>query len=128
VTFFLHVSQDEQTRRFLARLDEPGKQWKFSAADVVERGHWNDYMQAYEDALSATSTPWAPWYVIPADRKHVMQAMVAAILVDAITSLRLEWPTVSDEERRKNAEARQRLLSEADDAPSSAPASQPAHA
>jgi PPK2 family polyphosphate:nucleotide phosphotransferase len=112
VKFFLHVSRDEQKRRFLARLDEPGKQWKFSAADVRERAHWYDYMEAYDASLTATSTPWAPWYVIPADRKHVMQAMVAAILVETISSLRLAWPSVSENERRDNAEARRSLESE----------------
>jgi len=117
--FFLHVSKDEQKRRFLARLDEPGKQWKFSAADVAERAHWDRYMQAYEDALTATSKPWAPWYVIPADRKHVMQAMVAAILVETIGSLQLTWPTVSEAEQRDNAEARRRLESEDDGASTS---------
>jgi hypothetical protein len=80
VKFFLHVSKGEQKRRFLARLDEPGKQWKFSAADLAERAHWNDYMRTFEEAVTATSTPWAPWYVVPADHKPVMQAMVAAIL------------------------------------------------
>ena len=92
VKFFLHVSKDEQRKRFLARLDKPGKQWKFGAADVAERAHWDDYMAAYETALSATSTPWAPWYVIPADHKWVMQAMVASILVDTIDALDLADP------------------------------------
>ena len=114
VKFFLHVSKEEQKRRFMARLDNPGKQWKFKAADVVERGRWDDYMQAYEDAISATSTPWAPWYVIPADHKHVMQAMVAAILVDTIGTFDLQWPTVSDEDRAENAKARAELESEAE--------------
>jgi PPK2 family polyphosphate:nucleotide phosphotransferase len=112
VKFFLHVSKDEQKRRFLARLDEPGKQWKFNASDVAERAHWDEYMQAFEDAISATSTSWAPWYVIPADHKPVMQAMVARILVDAIQSLELDWPEVSPEDRRANAEARRKLEAE----------------
>jgi PPK2 family polyphosphate:nucleotide phosphotransferase len=109
VKFFLHVSKAEQKRRFMARLDQPTKLWKFSAADVTERAHWDEYMRAYEAAITATSTDWAPWYVIPADHKHVMQAMVAAILVDTIESLDLQWPTVSDKEREANAQAR-RLL------------------
>src|SRR5918995_1592906 len=75
----------------------PGKQWKFSAADLSERAHWDDYMRAFEEAITATSTPWAPWYVIPADHKPVMQAMVAAILVDTIGSLDLSWPEVSEQ-------------------------------
>jgi PPK2 family polyphosphate:nucleotide phosphotransferase len=114
VKFFLHVSKDEQKRRFIARLDNPGKQWKFSAADITERGHGEDYMRAYEDAITATSTDWAPWFVIPADRKHVMQAMVAKILVDTISSMGLAWPTVSEEDRLANAEARRVLEAEPD--------------
>ena len=114
VKFFLHVSKAEQKRRFMARLDRPEKLWKFNAADVVERAHWDEYMQAYEDAISATSTPWAPWYVIPADNKHVMQAFCAAIVVDAIGSLNLEWPTVSDNERVADEKARQELQAEID--------------
>jgi PPK2 family polyphosphate:nucleotide phosphotransferase len=112
VKFFLHVSKAEQKRRFMARLDNPDKLWKFSAGDVAVRAHWDDYMQAYEDAITATSTDWAPWYVLPADHKHVMQAMAAAIVVDAINSLDLRWPTVSDAEREENAKARQLLEAE----------------
>jgi PPK2 family polyphosphate:nucleotide phosphotransferase len=114
VKFFLHVSKEEQKRRFMARLDNPDKLWKFSAADVTVRAHWDDYMQAYEDAISATSTEWAPWYVLPADNKHVMQAMAAAILVDTIEGLDLRWPTVTDEERETNATARRALEAEPD--------------
>ncbi len=115
VKFFLHVSKAEQKRRFMARLDNPDKTWKFNAADVAERARWDDYMRAYEDAISATSTDWAPWYVLPADHKHVMQAMAAAVIVDAIGSLDLQWPTVDDADREANAEARSRLEAEADD-------------
>jgi len=114
VKFFLHVSKAEQKRRLLARLDEPGKQWKFSAADVEERAHWDEYMQAYEDAITATSTPWAPWYVIPADHKPVMQAMVARIMVETIRSLDLDWPEISEPDREANAEARRKLEAEPD--------------
>ena len=113
VKLFLHVSKDEQKKRFLARLDTPGKQWKFNAADVDERALWDQYMDAYDRAITATSTPWAPWFVIPADRKHVMQAMVAKILASTIEGLQLEWPVVSEEARRANAEARKRLEEEA---------------
>src|SRR6266508_2191887 len=112
VKLFLHVSKQEQKRRFLARLDKPGKQWKFSAADVAERAHWDQYMRAYEEAVTATSTPWAPWYVLPADHKPVMQAMVAAILVDTIGSLDLRWPEVSEQARAANAQARRQLEAE----------------
>jgi PPK2 family polyphosphate:nucleotide phosphotransferase len=114
VKFFLHVSKDEQKRRFMARLDNPNKMWKFNAGDVAVRSHWDDYMQAYEDAITATSTEHAPWYVLPADHKHVMQAMTAAIVIDTIQSLDLKWPTVSDADRQANAEARQQLELEAD--------------
>jgi PPK2 family polyphosphate:nucleotide phosphotransferase len=112
IKFFLHVSRAEQKRRFMARLDNPDKLWKFSAADVAERARWDEYMQAYEDAIAATSTAWAPWYVLPADDKHVMQAMAAVIIVDTIRSLGLEWPTVSDREHEANALARRQLESE----------------
>jgi PPK2 family polyphosphate:nucleotide phosphotransferase len=112
VKFFLHVSKGEQKRRFLARLDEPGKQWKFSAADLAERARWDDYMRTFEEAITATSTPWAPWYVVPADHKPVMQAMVAAVLIDTIHSLDLGWPEVSEQARAANAEARRRLAAE----------------
>jgi PPK2 family polyphosphate:nucleotide phosphotransferase len=112
VKLFLNVSKAEQKRRFLARLDEPGKQWKFSAADLAERAHWDDYMRVFEEAITATSTPWAPWYVLPADHKPVMQAMVAAILIETIGSLDLSWPEVSEQAREANAEARRKLAAE----------------
>src|SRR5580765_3135703 len=99
VKFFLHVSKAEQKKRFIARLDNPNKLWKFSSADVAERKHWDAYMQAYDAAITATSTEWAPWFVIPADQKRVMQAMVVRILVETITGLDLHWPEVSDEDR-----------------------------
>jgi PPK2 family polyphosphate:nucleotide phosphotransferase len=112
VKFFLHVSKEEQKRRFIARLDTPGKEWKFKASDVAERAHWDEYMQAFEDAITATSTPWAPWYVIPADHKPITQAMVARILVESIQALGLSWPQVSDKDRIANAKARQLLEAE----------------
>ena len=112
VKFFLHVSKAEQKRRFLARLDTPGKEWKFKASDVVERAYWDENMRAFEDAITATSKAWAPWYVIPADHKQVMQAMVARILVESVRSLDLSWPEVSDEDRAKHAEARRQLAAE----------------
>src|SRR3954447_2383809 len=97
VKFFLHLSREEQKRRFLARLDNPQREWAFNADDVDERERWDDYVAAYEDALTATSTPWAPWYVIPADEKWFTQALVAAILVQAIDGLDLQWPQLSPE-------------------------------
>ena len=93
--FFLNVSKDEQSKRFLDRLNDPKKHWKFSSADLAERSHWNDYQKAYEDALSATSTKWAPWYVIPADHKWVTRALVAAAIVKAIEGLELKYPEVT---------------------------------
>jgi PPK2 family polyphosphate:nucleotide phosphotransferase len=113
VKFFLHVSKEEQKKRFLARLDTPGKEWKFNVADVSERALWNDYMAAFEAALSATSTPWAPWYVIPADHKWLTQALVVRILVDTIQGLDLSWPEVTEEESKANLEARKTLEAEA---------------
>jgi PPK2 family polyphosphate:nucleotide phosphotransferase len=113
VKFFLHVSKEEQRKRFLARLDTPGKEWKFNAADVSERARWDDYMAAFDDALTASSTPWAPWYVIPADHKWLSQALVVRILVDTIHALDLSWPEVTERERNANAEARRLLDAEA---------------
>ena len=109
VKFFLHVSKKEQKRRFLARLDDPEKQWKFSAADVRERGHWDDYQAAYEDAISATSTRQAPWYVIPSDHKWIARALVAQVLVDTIRGLGLRFPKVGPEKKAALLEARRVL-------------------
>jgi PPK2 family polyphosphate:nucleotide phosphotransferase len=112
VKFFLHVSKEVQKKRFLARLDTPGKEWKFNAADVAERARWDEYMSAFEEALTATSTPWAPWYVIPADHKRVTQALVAQILVERVRALDLSWPEVSQAEHAANLEARTKLEAE----------------
>src|SRR6478672_10451349 len=112
IKFFLYVSKDEQKRRFMARLDNPDKLWKFNAKDVAERALWDDYMDAFEHAITATSTDWAPWFVIPADRKHVMQAMVASIVAETIESLDLQWPSVSTKERKANKKARLALEGE----------------
>jgi PPK2 family polyphosphate:nucleotide phosphotransferase len=114
VKFFLHLSKAEQKQRFLKRLDRANKEWKFDANDVAERAHWDEYMAAYEEALSATSTEWAPWRVIPADHKWLAHALIASIVVESIESLGLDWPTVSEDERKANAEARRRLEAEAD--------------
>ncbi len=107
--FFLHLSKEEQRHRFIARLDDPKKAWKYSASDLAERQYWDDYQKAYEDAISATSTEWAPWYVIPADRKYVARALVADTIATAIRELGLKYPKVSKEERRALAEARAQL-------------------
>jgi polyphosphate kinase 2 (PPK2 family) len=112
VKLFLHVSKAEQKRRFMARLDNPDKLWKFNANDVTERARWDDYMAAYEEAITGTSTAWAPWYVVPADNKRVLQALTVSILVDTIEALDLRYPTVSDADREDNAEARRLLEAE----------------
>jgi PPK2 family polyphosphate:nucleotide phosphotransferase len=112
VKFFLNVSRKEQRKRFLDRLDDPDKHWKFSPADVAERQHWADYMQAYEEAIAATSTEYAPWYVVPADKKWVSRAVVAAVLAGTIRGLGLEWPRVDDAKRRQLDDARRLLEAE----------------
>ncbi|PYQ07350.1 MAG: hypothetical protein DMF82_04080 [Acidobacteria bacterium] len=112
VKFFLHVSKEEQRRRFLARLDEPVKNWKFSLSDVKEREHWDDYMEAYEDMLAHTSTEHAPWYVIPADHKWFMRMAVADVIVSVLEKLRPEFPTITEEKRRELEAARKALEQE----------------
>jgi PPK2 family polyphosphate:nucleotide phosphotransferase len=98
VKFFLHVSKEEQRQRFLDRIADPEKNWKFSAHDVKERSHWEDYMQAYQAALNATSRPWAPWYAIPADSKSFMRMAVAEIVQATIQNLDLRFPKLAPEE------------------------------
>ena len=112
VKFFLNVSKDEQRKRFLERLSERDKLWKFSLGDLQERARWDDYMAAYEETLEATSTDEAPWYVIPADNKWVMRAIVARVIVNTIKSLKLEWPQVPDSDRAAMEQAKQQLLAE----------------
>jgi PPK2 family polyphosphate:nucleotide phosphotransferase len=107
--FFLHVSKGEQKRRFMARLDEPEKNWKFSANDVAERRHWKDYQRAYEDAIRGTATPEAPWYVVPADNKWFTRLVVAAAIVDALAGLDLHYPKVTAAQRKALAAARREL-------------------
>jgi PPK2 family polyphosphate:nucleotide phosphotransferase len=110
--FFLHISKAEQRRRLLARLDDPQKHWKFSAADLVERAYWPDYAQAYEAAVTATSTPWAPWHVIPADAKWGCRALVADIVTHAIESLGMKYPKLGSSERKALDKARKKLKAE----------------
>jgi PPK2 family polyphosphate:nucleotide phosphotransferase len=110
--FFLHVSKDEQRKRFLKRLEDPKKHWKFSAGDLTERGFWKDYMKAYEDAISATSTKWAPWYIIPADHKWVTRGLVARILVSTIDKLDLRYPEVTPEQQAAIEVAKKQLAEE----------------
>ena len=104
--FFLNVSEEEQRARFLARLDQPEKNWKFSAADVEERQHWDEYMKAYEKMIEATSSDHAPWYVIPADHKWFTRLAVADVVVEALEELDLHFPEVSEEHRQELARAR----------------------
>lgn len=110
--FFLNVSKEEQKRRFLERLQRPEKHWKFSGSDLPERAFWDQYMEAYEDALSATSTNWAPWHVVPADHKWVTRAVVADILTTAIRSLDLHYPEVTEAQQKAQAAALKQLQSE----------------
>ncbi len=110
--FFLHVSKAEQKKRFLERLEDPAKNWKFAAGDVTERGHWDDYMSAYEDAIRATATPHAPWYVVPADNKWYTRLVVAAAVYDTLADLDLAFPRVADDKRRELARIRAALLRE----------------
>jgi PPK2 family polyphosphate:nucleotide phosphotransferase len=110
--FFLHVSRAEQKRRFLARLENPEKNWKFSAGDVRERAQWKAYMAAYEDMIRHTATPEAPWYVVPADNKWFTRLIVAAATVDALASLDLHYPQVGPEARKELAAAKRQLLAE----------------
>jgi PPK2 family polyphosphate:nucleotide phosphotransferase len=110
--FFLHVSKKEQRERFLARLDEPRKHWKFALPDVRERKQWNAYVRAYEDMIENTSTKHAPWYVIPADHKWYARLAVADVIVATLESLKLEYPKLSTEKNRELSRARRLLDSE----------------
>ena len=110
--FFLHLGREEQRQRFLERIERPEKNWKFSAADVRERAFWDDYMAAYEDAFRHTSTPWAPWYVVPANHKWYSRIAVCATIVRRLAELDLRWPQVSAEHRAGLAEAGRLLRAE----------------
>jgi PPK2 family polyphosphate:nucleotide phosphotransferase len=109
---FLHVSKAEQRRRFLARLDEPNKQWKFSMHDVEERGRWRDYMRAYEEMIAATSTEYAPWYVVPADHKWFTRLIVSHIIIEALEEMDLRYPSVESGNQRELARIRRALFAE----------------
>lgn len=113
--FFLNVSKKEQRKRFLERLDNPEKNWKFSSNDIHERAFWDEYQAAYEDMLGATSTEDAPWYIIPADKKWFTRACVADIIISRIAKLDLKYPTVSDKNRAALDESKKQLLAEGDD-------------
>ena len=113
--FFLHVSPAEQRRRFLSRLEEPEKNWKFSERDLHERAHRADYMRAFEDALAATSRPWAPWYAVPADNKPFMRMVVAEIVAASMEGMGLHYPAVEAADRARFDTLRQCLQAEAED-------------
>jgi PPK2 family polyphosphate:nucleotide phosphotransferase len=109
IKFFLHLSQEEQRKRFLKRIDAPEKNWKFSLADIEERKYWNQYQRAYEDCLGATSTKTAPWYAVPADDKANTHLIVSRIILDALSELKIAYPKVSPERKQELLEIRKRL-------------------
>lgn len=110
--FFLNLSYDEQRARLVSRIDEPEKNWKFSAADVRERGYWQQYQEAYEAAVNETSTPYAPWFVVPADDKRNMRLIVASAVLDALESMDMEYPELSHEELQELAQQRRLLMND----------------
>jgi len=110
VKLFLDLSKDEQERRFLERIDNPEKNWKFSAADLRERVYWNQYRTAFQEMINSTNTEWAPWYVIPSDHKWYSHLTTSAVLIETLTALDPHYPTVSDEDRTALLEARDQLL------------------
>jgi polyphosphate kinase 2 (PPK2 family) len=112
IKFFLHLSKDEQKRRFLKRLNSPERQWKFSVSDLNERNYWDEYQTAFEEMLSNTSTEYAPWYVIPADNKWFMRALVADIITNRIEKLDLRFPTVSKEQKERLLEIKTQIENE----------------
>lgn len=114
IKFFLYVSKEEQKKRFLDRLDLPEKNWKFSTADVRERQYWDEYIDAYEDLFNHTSTPWAPWYVIPADHKWVTHLSVAGIIYNTLADLKIDYPVVSEESKQELILAKKQLEDEDD--------------
>jgi PPK2 family polyphosphate:nucleotide phosphotransferase len=109
VKFFLHLSKAEQKKRFLARIDDPDKNWKFSMADVEERKHWKEYMESYEDCLNATSTHHAPWYVVPADDKESARLIVSQVILDAFKDLKMNYPETTAEHRKELKVIREKL-------------------
>lgn len=110
VKFFLNLSRGEQKKRLLERIDTPEKNWKFSAADLVERDRWDEYLEAYEDAIGHTSTEWAPWYVVPADRKWFTRATVAGVIADTMESMNMRYPKLTTTSLSELAASRARLL------------------
>jgi PPK2 family polyphosphate:nucleotide phosphotransferase len=112
IKFFLHVSKEEQKQRFLDRINDPSKNWKFAVGDLAERKHWSEYQQAYEDAIGATATEDAPWYIIPADKKWFARLAIAEIIVDTLKGLALEFPTLPKEKQDELLQSKQQLMEE----------------
>jgi len=109
IKFFLHLSKEEQRRRFLARIEDPEKNWKFSRSDIAERKFWKQYTKAYETCLSATSTAHAPWHVVPADDKENARLIISQIILDTLKDLKMSYPR-PDRERRKELQSLRKLL------------------
>ena len=109
---FLNVSKEEQKKRFLSRIEEEDKNWKFSTSDAAERAHWDEYMEAYEDCFNHTSTEWAPWYVVPADDKPLCRVLVAFLVWRTMKNLKLKYPTVGDAKKAELQKIREMLENE----------------
>lgn len=114
IKIFLNISKNEQKKQFLQRIDDPTKNWKFSDGDIVERDYWNNYMEAYQDAINATGTKEIPWYVVPSDKKWFAREVIAEIILNTMHDIDPKYPEVNDERRAKLAEFRQKLMSELD--------------
>ncbi|MDP2813082.1 MAG: polyphosphate kinase 2 family protein [Erysipelotrichaceae bacterium] len=112
IKIFLNISREEQKKQFLQRIDDPAKNWKFSDGDIVERGYWDKYMEAYETAINATSTPECPWYVVPSDKKWFARALIAEIVVSTLEEIDPKYPDVSEERKQRLAEFRGMLINE----------------
>jgi polyphosphate kinase 2 (PPK2 family) len=112
IKFFLHLSKDEQRKRFIDRIDQPEKNWKFTIADINERQHWDDYMRAYESCLSATSTECSPWYVVPADDKKNARLIVSQVILDAYKDMDMKYPETSEERRQELLSIREQLIND----------------
>ena len=112
IKFFLHVSKEEQKKRFLARIDKREKNWKFSSSDIRERTYWDNYQKAYEKAISSTSTEWAPWYIIPADKKWFSRVAIGNIIVDTLQKMDIQMPEISGDEEKALHSAKEKLIKE----------------
>lgn len=112
IKFFLHISREEQKRRFLSRIENPAKNWKFSSSDVEERKYWNDYMKAYQEAIAATTTNYAPWYIIPADKKWFARLAISEVIVQTLNRLKPEYPKLSKDQIAELHKSREDLLNE----------------